>query len=92
MPSHIVQWHNSRVSQGIYAFNSSEDANAYAEVRRAEGYRVRILRVSPPVERRVEIDWAAVEKEVGLAFPQIRKEMFKRFILRHARIVEEPKL
>ena len=70
--------------------NAEEEATGWCN---SQGYTAyRILRVSPPVERRVEIDWAAVEKEVGLAFPQIRKEMFKRFILRHARIVEEPKL
>lgn len=56
----------------------------------------RILRVAPPVERRLEIDWVAVDAdrddiiargEHGGLLPVWLKESIER----HARIVEEPK-
>lgn len=76
-----------------------EEGFECAEIYEDEGsdgvsVRHRIIRVLPdkPVERRVEIDWAAVAKDCGLcAFDHSLSVSVRKAVERHARIVEVPK-
>lgn len=92
---HIVQWISDVGSEGTYAFTDAEDAEKYAEIRKREHYRVRILRVTPPVERRVVIDWEAVNRECDEAhasgvYAGPPSAMAQKIIERHATIEEVP--
>lgn len=89
-PERIIIW-----SPGPgYAWNiSATDVDGVAEIVRSRDMLYRILRVHPPVTRRVEIDYEAVKRNwigrFGYGCTVTSREI--EFIERHARIVEEAK-
>ena len=65
--------------------NAEDEAKGWCNSQGHTAYR--ILRVAPPVERRVSIDWKAIDREShGLVSPKSYKDLVER----HARIVEVP--
>lgn len=74
--------------------NAEDEAKGWCN---SQGYTAyRILRVQPPVERRVSIDWGAICRELrridfGSAANAIGQGTVTRLIESHARIVEVPK-
>lgn len=69
--------------------NAEEEAKGWCNSQGYTSYQ--ILRVSPPVERRVSIDWPAVNKEIGAKLNDYQKKKVLESVERHARIVEDEK-